>query len=65
MYVSNIESNGDIYVQVRTQGYETLRELRIQIEEQVTAKPPNEILYKITKSNSKGKLYFMKHNATG
>ncbi|XP_050308699.1 tudor domain-containing protein 7B isoform X2 [Anthonomus grandis grandis] len=62
VYVSNIESNGDVYVQVRTQGYESLKRLQKQIEAQIAEKAPTEILYKITKSNSKEKLYFIKHN---
>ncbi|KAF7287644.1 hypothetical protein GWI33_005992 [Rhynchophorus ferrugineus] len=61
-YVSNIEPNGDVYVQIRTQGYENFCNLKEQIENQFKCNSMDNILYNVTKNNSVGMLYFIKRS---
>lgn len=58
VYISNIEPNGDVYVQVRNQGYDYYTKLHAQIEEQLKSDTSDDNLCKVTRENSKGKLFF-------
>ncbi|XP_019769660.2 tudor domain-containing protein 7B isoform X1 [Dendroctonus ponderosae] len=65
VYISHIESNGDIYVHVKTKGFDNLQSLRVELQMQVNEKPLDYLLYTVTKVNSEGQLYFMKDKLTG
>lgn len=64
MYISHIESNGDIYVHVKSKGFDKLQCLRTELQKQIIEKPPNFLLYAVNKKNSEGQLYFMKDKLT-
>lgn len=65
MYVSHIAENGDIYVQIRTRGYQNLLHLLEELETQVTSNPPTDILEPVNKQSSQNKIYFGKYNFDG
>lgn len=61
MYVSNIESNGDVYIQLHSHGYDSLQNLVFNLESQILSNPPTDIIASVTKENSEGKVYFAKY----
>lgn len=65
VYVSHIAENGDIYVQIRTRGYQNLLHLLEELEAQVTSNPPTDILEPVNKQSSQNKIYFGKYNFDG
>lgn len=65
VYVSNIAANGDIYIQIRSPGYEKLLQLLSDIENQIINNPPTNILQPLTKISSADKIYMGKHNMSG
>ncbi|CAG9821429.1 unnamed protein product [Phaedon cochleariae] len=65
VFVSHIESNGDVYVQVRSQGFLKLQSHLTDLEALVITDPPTHLISPITKQNSEGKLYFGKCKADG
>ncbi|XP_018566265.1 tudor domain-containing protein 7 isoform X2 [Anoplophora glabripennis] len=65
VYVCNIESNGDVYVQLHSPGYDSLQNLLTNLESQILTNPPTDIISRVTRENSKGKVYFAKHKADG
>ncbi|KAL1502595.1 hypothetical protein ABEB36_007716 [Hypothenemus hampei] len=65
VYVTHVESNGDVYVHVKSKGYDNLEALRKQLEEQMNTKPHANDPPIVTKANSNGKLYFLKDKSSG
>ncbi|XP_973071.2 tudor domain-containing protein 7 isoform X1 [Tribolium castaneum] len=60
VYVSNIEPNGDVYVQVRTVGYFSLMEDLKNLTDNITSKNPSQLSTTTpTKDNSTGKIYLV------
>ncbi|CAH1132782.1 unnamed protein product [Ceutorhynchus assimilis] len=60
VYISFIEGNGNVYVQVRSQGYMEFVNLKAQIESQFNVNPPTNPI-KLTKSNCQDKLFFTQY----
>ncbi|XP_057667390.1 tudor domain-containing protein 7 isoform X1 [Diorhabda carinulata] len=65
VYISNIAANGDIYIQIRSPGYETLLQLLSNLENQIVSNPPTDIMLPLTKSTSADKIYMGKHKMSG
>ncbi|KAJ8916640.1 hypothetical protein NQ315_000285 [Exocentrus adspersus] len=61
VYVSNIEANGDVYMQMHSKGYESLQALLYSLEAQILTDPPTHLITPVTKENSKDKVYFAKY----
>ncbi|XP_063926404.1 tudor domain-containing protein 7 isoform X2 [Zophobas morio] len=65
VYVSNIESNGDVYVQVRNFGYTCLMDLLKSISDSIIKNPPLDLLIpRPTPGTSRDRLYLVKCNVT-
>ncbi|CAG9857481.1 unnamed protein product [Phyllotreta striolata] len=58
VYVSHVASNGDLYVQVRTRGFERLLQLLDELEAQIEENPPVEVLEPLEPKTSRNRLYF-------
>ncbi|CAH1996525.1 unnamed protein product [Acanthoscelides obtectus] len=54
VYVSNIESNGDVYVQVHSHGFDVLLNRLEELEAEVRANPPTHLVSPVTKAYSNG-----------
>ncbi|KAG5886984.1 hypothetical protein JTB14_024203 [Gonioctena quinquepunctata] len=65
VFISNIESNGDVYVQLHSHGYFSLKTLLEDLEAQITKDPPTHLITPVTKANSEGKFYFGKYKLDG
>ncbi|XP_074027084.1 tudor domain-containing protein 7 tapas isoform X2 [Leptinotarsa decemlineata] len=65
VFVSNIENDGDIYVQLRSPGYFSLQTLLEDLEKQITSDPPTHLIRPVTKRDSEGKFYFGKNKFDG
>ncbi|CAH0548702.1 unnamed protein product [Brassicogethes aeneus] len=65
VYITNIESNGDVYFHLHSRGYESLQELLLNLETQILQNPPNNLIEPITKTNSENKLYFAQYKVDG
>lgn len=63
MYVTNVENNGDIYVQVHSAGYEKLEILLDDLEKTINENSSLARSNNITYENSKNRLYFAKYKA--
>lgn len=61
MYISNIEDNGDIYIQIHTHGYHALCKQMASLENEINAKSPTDQFKPITKANSVNKTYLAKY----
>lgn len=59
MYISHVENNGDIYVQVHSSGFEQLKQLLENLKN-ANLKFPIQYSAQITSENSKNRLYFLK-----
>nr|CAH7723418.1 unnamed protein product [Callosobruchus chinensis] len=57
VYVSNIESNGDVYVQVRSHGYDVLLARLKELEAEVMTNAPTHLVSPVTKLNSESVTY--------
>lgn len=65
VYVSNVEENGDVYVQVHSPGFETLQELLGDLEQNLLETPLDIKDSVVTPENSKERLYLAKYKEDG
>nr|CAI5823977.1 unnamed protein product [Callosobruchus analis] len=61
VYVSNIESNGDVYVQVHSHGYDVLLARLGELEAEVMSNAPTHLVSPVTKLNSNGVTYLAQY----
>lgn len=59
-YVSHVEDNGDIYIQIHSQGFEKLEALLEDLEKTVTEQP-NIVNFKATRESCSNRLFFAKY----
>ncbi|KAJ8958427.1 hypothetical protein NQ318_002213 [Aromia moschata] len=61
----NVEDNGDVYVQLRSHGFVSLQNMLFNLESQILANPPVNLVSTVTKSSSENKIYFSKYKVDG
>lgn len=59
-YVSHVEDNGDIYIQIHSQGFEKLESLLEDLEKTI-AEQPNIVNFRATRENCSNRLFFAQY----
>ncbi|KAJ8975770.1 hypothetical protein NQ317_004820 [Molorchus minor] len=57
VYVSNIESNSDVYIHIHSHGFDSLQQMLATLETQILTNPPTNLIAPITKQNCEDKSY--------